>query len=270
MPDPSGTSDASLRGKCALLTGSTQGLGLAAAKQFAEAGCHVVLNGYADAEAIAAIGAGIEREYGVRTLYCGADLGIPGEIENMISTAVETFGSVDILVNNAVVRHAAPVEAFAAERWDDAIAVNLSAAFHTIRLALPGMKTRNWGRIINVSSIYGLRGAPNRIGYVTTKTALIGLTRAVALETLGQNITCNAICPGTAATPVHEATLRDMMATSGLTREDAEQQFLSGKQPTGRFITADSVAALMVFLCGPSSRDITGAALPIDGGWSAS
>ena len=164
MPDPSGTADASLRGKCALITGSTQGLGLAAAKHFAEAGCHVVLNGYADADAIAAIGAGIERQYGVRTLYCGADLRIPGEIENMISTALEAFGSVDILVNNAVVRHASPVEAFAAERWDEAIAVNLSAAFHTIRLALPAMKTRNWGRIINVSSIYGLRGAPNRIG----------------------------------------------------------------------------------------------------------
>jgi 3-hydroxybutyrate dehydrogenase len=270
MPDPSGISDISLRGKCALITGSTQGLGLAAAKQFAEAGCHVVLNGYADTDAIAAIRTGIERQHGVRTLYCGADLRIPGEIENMMSTALEAFGSVDVLVNNAVVRHAAPVEAFAAERWDDAIAVNLSAAFHTIRLALPAMRTRNWGRIINVSSIYGLRGAPNRIGYVTTKTALIGLTRAVALETLGQNITCNAVCPGTAETPVHEAAVRDMMAAGALTREDAEQRFLSGKQPTGRFITAESVAALMVFLCGPSSRDITGAALPIDGGWSSS
>jgi 3-hydroxybutyrate dehydrogenase len=270
MPDPSGISDISLRGKCALITGSTQGLGLAGAQQFAEAGCHVVLNGYADADVIAAIRAGIERQYGVRTLYCGADLRIPGEIETMISTALQAFGAVDILVNNAVVRHAAPVETFAAERWDEAMAVNLSSAFHTIRLALPAMKTRNWGRIINVSSIYGLRGAANRIAYVTTKTALIGMTRAVALETLGHNITCNAVCPGTAATPVHEATLRDMMAASGLTREDAEQRFLSGKQPTGRFITADSVAALMVFLCGPASRDITGAALPIDGGWSVS
>jgi len=270
MPDPSGTPDTSLRGKCALITGSTQGLGLAAAKQFARAGCHIMLNGYADGDAIAAIGAEIERQYGVRTMYSGADLRIPGEIETMISTALQAFGAVDILVNNAVVRHAAPVEAFGSERWDEGIAVNLSAAFHTIRLALAAMKTRNWGRIINVSSIYGLRGAANRIAYVTTKTALIGLTRAVALETLGQNITCNAVCPGTAETPVHEASLRDMMAASGLTREDAEERFLSGKQPTGRFITADSVAALMVFLCGPSSRDITGAALPIDGGWSSS
>jgi 3-hydroxybutyrate dehydrogenase len=263
-------SDVSLRGKSALITGSVQGLGLAAAKQFAEAGCHVVLNGFADAGPIAAIRADIERQYGVQTLYSGADLRVPGEIEQMISTSADAFGAVDILVNNAVVRHAAPVEAFAADRWDEGIAVNLSAAFHTIRLALPLMKRRNWGRIINVSSIYGLRGAPNRVAYVTTKTALVGLTRAVALETLGQNITCNAVCPGTAETPVHEAAIREMMAAGSLTHEDAKRRFLAGKQPTGRFITADSVAALMVFLCGPSSGDITGAALPIDGGWSVS
>jgi 3-hydroxybutyrate dehydrogenase len=259
-----------VKGKCALITGSVQGLGLAAAKQFAEAGCHVVLNGFAAGEAIASLRAGIERQYGVRTLYSGADLRVPGEIEQMISASVDAFGAVDILVNNAVVRHAAPVETFTAERWDEGIAVNLSAAFHTIRLTLPLMKKRNWGRIINVSSIYGLRGAPNRVAYVTTKTALIGLTRAVALETLGQNITCNAVCPGTAETPVHEAAIRDMMAAGGLTREDAGRRFLAGKQPTGRFISAEGVAALMVFLCGPSSGDITGAALPIDGGWSVS
>jgi 3-hydroxybutyrate dehydrogenase len=259
-----------VKGKCALITGSVQGLGLAAAKQFAEAGCHVVLNGFADAEAIAAIRTDIERQYGVRTLYSGADLRVPGEIEQMISRSVEAFGAVDILVNNAVVRHAAPVEAFAAERWDEGIAVNLSAAFHTIRLALPLMKKRDWGRIVNVSSIYGLRGAANRVAYVTTKTALVGLTRAVALETLGQNITCNAVCPGTAETPVHEAAIREMMTAGSLTHEDAKRRFLAGKQPTGRFISAESVAALMVFLCGPSSGDITGAALPIDGGWSVS
>jgi 3-hydroxybutyrate dehydrogenase len=160
------------------------------------------------------------------------------------------------------------VEAFPAEHWDDAIAVNLSAAFHTIRLAVPGMKQRNWGRIINVSSIYGLRGAPNRVGYVTTKTALIGLTRAVALETVGHNITCNAVCPGTTRTPVHEAALNQMMAREGISAVDAERALLAGKQPTGRLIGPDRVAALMVFLCRPESGDITGAVLPIDGGWS--
>jgi 3-hydroxybutyrate dehydrogenase len=257
-----------VQGKCVLITGSTQGLGLAAARQFAAAGCHVVLNGFASAGEIAAIRAGIEHAYGVRTLYADADLRVPANIDAMIAAAVDAFGAVDILVNNAVVRHAAPVESFSPERWDEGLAVNLSAAFHTIRLALPGMKQRGWGRIINVSSIYGLRAAPNRVAYVTTKTALLGLTRAVALETLGQDITCNAICPGTAETPIHDATIQQMMAASSLTREDAEQKFLIGKQPTGRFISAESVAALMVFLCGPSSRDITGAALPVDGGWS--
>jgi len=230
----------------------------------------VILNGFAEADAIASIRTGLEREHGVRTLYCGADLGVPAEIEAMVSAGADAFGAVDIVVNNAVVRHAAPVESFPPERWDEGLAVNLSAAFHTIRLTLPAMRQRGWGRIINVSSIYGLRAAPNRVAYVTTKTALLGLTRAIALEALGQDITCNAICPGTAETPIHEATIHDMMAASSLTREDAEQRFLIGKQPTGRFISAESVAALMVFLCGPSSRDITGAALPVDGGWSAS
>ena len=262
--------DVALKGKCALITGSVQGLGLAAAQQFADAGCHIVLNGFADPDAIAAVRAGIERQYGVRTLYSGADLRVPGEIEKMISASIDAFGAVDILINNAVVRHAAPVETFTAERWDEGIAVNLSAAFHTIRLALPLMKARQWGRIINVSSIYGLRGAANRVAYVTTKTALIGLTRAVALETIGLNITCNAVCPGTAETPVHDETIRSLMTANGLAREAAEQRFLAGKQPTGRFIAADGVAALMVFLCGPASGDITGAALPIDGGWSIS
>jgi 3-hydroxybutyrate dehydrogenase len=259
-----------VRGKCALITGSTQGLGLAAARQFAAAGCDVILSGFAAADAIAAIRTGIEREHGVRTLYCGADLRVPTDIEAMFSAGAEAFGAVDIVVNNAVVRHGSPIDTFDPRRWEEALAVNLSAAFHTIRLALPPMKHRGWGRIINVSSIYGLRAAPNRVAYVTTKTALIGLTRAVALETLGQDITCNAVCPGTAETPIHEATIQQMMAASSLTREDAEQRFLIGKQPTGRFISAESVAALMVFLCGPSSRDITGAALPVDGAWSIS
>ncbi len=257
-----------LKGKCALITGSVQGLGLAAARQFAAAGCHVVLNGFADGAAVASIRADIEQRHDVGTLYCGADLSVPGDIEQMVAAAVDRFGAVDILVNNAVVRHTAPIEAFAVARWEEGIAVNLSAAFHTIRLALPKMKERRWGRIINVSSIYGLQGAPNRVAYVTTKTALLGMTRAVALETLGHNITCNAVCPGTAETPVHEAAISEMMSAGALARADAERQFLAGKQPTGRFIAAADVAALMVFLCGPSSGNITGAALPIDGGWS--
>jgi 3-hydroxybutyrate dehydrogenase len=187
----------------------------------------------------------------------------------MMAAAHDTFGGIDILVNNAVVRHVAAVESLISEHWDEDLAVNLSAAFHTIRLALPRMKTQNWGRIVNISSIYGLVGAPNRVGYVTTKTALLGLTRAVALETTGYDITCNAICPGTSATPLHEASVSELRQTQDLERDAAERLLLAGKQPTGRLVAPDGVAALVALLCSPESRDITGAAIPIDGGWSA-
>jgi 3-hydroxybutyrate dehydrogenase len=258
-----------LAGKCALITGSVRGLGLAAAQRFAAAGCNLVLNGFGAERDISTLRTDIERQHGVRTMYDGADLRHRDEIEAMVATALDTFGSVDILVNNAVVRHAAPVESFGTSEWDEGIAVNLSAAFHAIRLTVPGMKRIGWGRIINVSSIYGLRGATNRVNYVTTKTALIGLTRAVALETVTHGITCNAVCPGTTETPVHEATIAASMA-EGLSRVEAERRLLSGKQPTGNLIAADAVAALMLFLCGPESASITGAVLPIDGGWSVS
>lgn len=257
-----------LRGKCALITGSVQGLGLAAARRFAAEGCHVVLNGFATADSVTAIRRDIESTCHVRTEYSPADLRRPSEIDLLMGTAINAFGSIDILVNNAVVRQAGPIETFPVADWDEALAVNLSAAFHTIRLAVPGMKRNNWGRIINVSSIYGLTGAANRAGYVTTKTALIGLTRAVALETTGYDITCNAICPGTAETPVHDSAIRALMSAGDLSREEAERRFLSSKQPTGRFITPDGVAGLMAFLC-TEGADITGAALPVDGGWSA-
>ncbi len=219
----------SLAGRTVLITGSTQGLGQAAARRFSEAGCIVVNNGIVDGRVV------------------GADLRRPADIDAMIKAA----GPIDIVVNNAVVRHQAPIEAFPADKWDEAIAVNLSAAFHTIRLTLPGMKARGWGRIINVSSIYGQRGAANRVGYVTTKTALIGMTRAIALEVVNTGVTCNAVCPGTVDVPMHQGT------------------DLTGKQPTGRLIPLDDVAALMLFLCGPNSDDINGSILPIDAAWSA-
>jgi len=258
-----------LAGKRALVSGSTQGLGLAAARRLAASGCDIVLHGLGDANAVAAVQRQIEAESGVRVIDSAADLTNAAAIEQMMAAAHEAFGGIDILVNNAVVRHVAAVEAMPPDHWDQDLAVNLSAAFHTIRLALPGMKTRNWGRIVNVSSIYGLVGAPNRVGYVTTKTALIGLTRAVALETTGFDITCNAVCPGTSATPLHETTLADLQQTQNLNRDAAERLLLAGKQPTGRLIAPDAVAALIALLCAPESRDITGAAIPIDGGWSA-
>jgi len=257
-----------LKGKCALITGSVGGLGFAVAQRFAAAGCHIVLSGFADADKIAGARREIEETSGVRSIYSSADLRKPDEIEQMFREGEEAFGGIDIVVNNAVVRCAAPVEDFPVDAWDEGIAVNLSAAFHTIRLALPGMKARNWGRIINVSSIYGLIGAANRVNYVTSKTALIGMTRAVALEILDYDITCNAVCPGSILTPVHEATIQKTMAQEGLTRAEAERRFHAGKQPSGRFVAAEDVAALMVFLCGPGSRDINGAALPIEGAWS--
>jgi 3-hydroxybutyrate dehydrogenase len=246
-----------------------RGLGLAAAQRLASAGCHIVLNGLEPASETAALAADLHR-HGVRSLYCQADLRRPDEIEEMVEVSIDTFGAVDILVNNAVVRHVGSIEHFGTAEWDEAIAVNLSAAFHTIRMAVPNMKRNQWGRIINVSSIYGMRGAANRVGYVTTKTALIGLTRAVALETVAHGITCNAVCPGTSETPVHAEAVRRVMAAEGVSHEEAERRFFAGKQPTGRFIAADHVASLIAFLCGPEGADITGSVLPIDGGWSAS
>jgi len=259
-----------LEGRCALITGSTQGLGLAAAHRFAAAGCHVVLSGLAPRDEGEAAAAELASTHGPRAIYAAGDLSRPADIDGIVDVARRAFGAVDILVNNAVVRHAAPVEAFSAEKWDEGIAVNLSAAFHLIRRTMPMMQERRWGRILNVASIYSFKGAPNRVAYVTTKTALVGLTRAVALEAVAHGITCNAVCPGTTETPVHEAAIQASMAAQSLTREEAERRFFATKQPTGRFISADQVAALMVFLCGPDASDINGAALPVDGAWSAS
>jgi 3-hydroxybutyrate dehydrogenase len=257
-----------LKDKCVLITGGAGGIGLAAANRFAAAGCHIALNDIVEAEKGVKLCAEIAKAHGVRVLYLRGDVGNVDEIERMFAETVRAFGGVDILVNNAVVRHIAPVEEFPVEAWDKGIAVNLSSAFHTIRLALPGMRKKDWGRIINVSSVYGLNGTANRINYITTKTGLIGITRAVAVETAEQNITCNALCPGTVFTPPHETKLRQMVATDGISYEEAEKRFLKTKQPTGRWVLAEDVADFMAFLCGPSSRDITGAVLPMDGGWT--
>ena len=259
-----------LSGKRALITGSTQGLGLATARRLAADGCDVVIHGLDNGAALEAIRAGVERDYDVHAISSGADLRDPAAIASLITATLSSLGGIDILVNNAVARHTAPVEEFRPEDWNESIAVNLSSAFHTTRLLLPGMKQRGWGRIVNVSSIYGLRGATNRVGYVTSKTALIGLTRAVAMETARDGITCNAVCPGTSASPVHEEAIAQMMANEGLSPVAAEMRFLIGKQPTGRLVSADGVAAVIAFLCTDAAADITGAALPIDAGWSAS
>jgi 3-hydroxybutyrate dehydrogenase len=259
-----------LKDRCALITGSTQGLGYAMAERLAADGCNIVLNGFGDAPEIERKRRQLEQDHAVRVLHHGADLADPGQIAALVETAQRSLGAVDILINNAVVRYFAPLEKFKPEDWDRALAVNLSAAFHTSRLVLPGMRERNFGRIVNIASIYGLFATVNRVDYVTTKTALIGFTRAVALETAGQNITCNAICPGTVPTPNIEERLTAEMAKSGLSREEAERAFLASRQPSRRFVAPGGVAAMVALLCGPAGADITGAAIPIDGGWSAS
>jgi 3-hydroxybutyrate dehydrogenase len=259
-----------LKDKSALITGSTQGLGYAMAERLAAEGCNVMLNGFGHPDDIESRRRHLEAAYGVRALHHGADLADPRQIEDLVETALGAFAGVDILINNAVVRHFAPLETFRTEDWDRALAVNLSAAFHATRLVLPGMRQRDFGRIVNISSVYGLFGTVNRVDYVTTKTALIGFTRAVALEAAGQNITCNAICPGTSPTPAIEQRLAGEMARDGLSREQAVKAFMASRQPTGRFVAMEGVAALAAFLCGPAAADMTGAAIPIDGGWSAS
>ncbi|MFL5281299.1 MAG: SDR family NAD(P)-dependent oxidoreductase [Rhodopila sp.] len=257
-----------LKGKSALVTGSLGGIGFATAKALAALGCDITLNGFAAPEVIESCLSEL-RALGVRARYHGADLRQPVQIADLIATTTRDHGSLDILVNNAVVRYFGAVENFAPEDWDEALAVNLSAPFHTIRLALPGMKAANWGRIINMASIYGMFATVNRIDYITTKTALIGLTRAVALETARTGITCNAICPGTVLTPAIDWRLRQEMQRDGTTFEQAEESFLAVRQPSRRFVKDENVAGLIAFLCGPHGADINGAALPIDGAWAA-
>jgi 3-hydroxybutyrate dehydrogenase len=260
----------SLRGKCTLVTGSTGGLGRTVAGHFASEGCNVILNGVVPESDMTATLADLEQAHGIKARYDRADLRKPDEIEAMMRRAFAAFGAVDILVNNAVVRHFSPVESFPVERWDEALAVNISAVFHAIRLALPAMRERGWGRIINVASPYSFIAIANRIDYVTTKTALLGLTRAVALETVGVDITCNAVAPATLPTPAIEGRIRGIAEGQGISIEAATQDYLAERQPGGRFVSMQAVAALMGFLCGPNSRDISGAAIRLDCGWTVS
>jgi 3-hydroxybutyrate dehydrogenase len=258
-----------LKGKAALVTGSTGGIGFAIARALAEQGCDVMLNGFAELDAVAKLTAELERRFNVRAAHHAADLQHPEQVSALVRDTRESFGSLDILVNNAVVRHFSPVDDFSVDDWNRALAVNLSAPFHAIRLTLPYMKKAGWGRIINLASVLGLFATPERADYVTTKTALIGLSRAVAVETLAFDVTCNAICPGAVLTPASAGRIEALMKRDGLTLEQAQKAFVAARQPAGRFVSEESVAAMAVFLCGPNSRDITGCALPVDAGWTA-
>jgi 3-hydroxybutyrate dehydrogenase len=255
-----------LQNRYALVTGATAGLGLAVAEKLAAAGANIVLNGLDDGSQAAA---DLAYRFGVTATFMRADLSQEAEIDTMMNDIHGRYGHLDIVVNNAVVRAFAPVEHFTSVDWNRALAVNLSAPFHIIRMALPAMKQNGFGRIINMSSIHAMKAVENRIDYITTKTALLGLTRAVSIETIRSGITCNAICPATLPTPAIEARIAALAAKEGLSPQDAESRYLSQRQPSRRFIELGAVGDLVVFLCGPAGADISGAALPIDGGWSA-
>ncbi len=258
-----------LENKCAVITGSISGLGYAIAEKFAQAGANVVLHGLENEEAALAAGERLRRRYGREVLVHRADLKYVSQIEDLMEMASARFGSVDIVVNNAVVRHFSPAEELLTEQWDESLAVNLSAAFHMTRLAIPGMRRRGWGRILNISSVYGCGATANRVGYVTTKTALIGMTRAIALETATSGITCNAVCPGTVPTPAITSRIADLARQHGVSEDRAALDYLAERQPTGRFVAMESVAAMLLFLCSEAGNDITGSVLPVDGGWTA-
>jgi 3-hydroxybutyrate dehydrogenase len=256
----------SLQDKTALVTGSTGGIGEAFARAFAETGCNVVFNGFGEKDAIEKLRADLESK-GAGVLYHPADVGKPDDLAAMIGAAESHFGGIDILVNNAVTRHFAPIDEFPIDKWDRALAVNLSAAFHTIRLALPGMKRRNWGRIINMASIHATNVVRDRVDYVTTKHAIVGLTRAVALEIAQTGITCNALSPGLVLTPNCERQIAAKVA-QGATRDEALRDMLAIRQPSRRVVLPSEVAALGLFLCSDAAANISGADMPIDGAWS--
>jgi 3-hydroxybutyrate dehydrogenase len=258
-----------LKGKTALITGSTSGIGLAYAKALAAEGANVVINGFGDTAEIEAERIGLEALSGAQANYSGADLTKVDAIETMMATMLDKYGSVDILINNAGVQHVAPVDDFPVEKWDLILALNLTAAFHTIRLALPAMKAKRWGRIINTASAHSLVASPNKSAYVTAKHGLVGLTKTVALETATSGITANCISPGYVWTPLVENQIPDTMKARGLTREQVMNDVLLAAQPTKQFVTPDQVAAMALFLCRDEAAQITGANMSVDGGWTA-
>ena len=253
----------------ALVTGSTSGIGLAIARALARQGADVVINGFGDKAAIEAERAKIEKEFGVRAFYNGADMAKGPEIEAMIAEAQGHMGSLDILVNNAGIQHVAPIEDFPPEKWDAIIAINLTAAFHAIRAAVPGMKAQKWGRIINTASAHSLVASPYKSAYVSAKHGLAGLTKTVALELATFGVTANCISPGYVWTPLVERQIPDTMKARDMTREQVINDVILAAQPTKQFVTVDQVAALAVFLCSDAAAQITGANLSIDGGWTA-
>ena len=254
-----------LKGKTALVTGSTSGIGLGIAKALAEQGANIMMNGFGEKDAAMAE----VKAFGVEVDYHGADMSKPAEIEAMMQATEKRFGAVDILVNNAGIQHVANVEDFPVDRWDAIIAINLSSAFHTTRMALPGMKQRNWGRIINLASVHGLVASAQKSAYVAAKHGIVGLTKVTALETAQTGVTCNAICPGWVLTPLVQKQVDARAEKDKVSNEEAKKRLLSEKQPSGEFVTPEQLAALAVFFCSPAATQIRGVAWNMDGGWAA-
>lgn len=253
----------------AVITGATSGIGLGLAEAFAHAGYSLGLNGFAETGAAAALVERLRHEHNVSVIHEHTDMAKPEECVALIREVEQRFGRIDVLVNNAGIQHVAPVENFPTDRWDMILAVNLSAAFHTIRAALPGMQTRNYGRIINIASVHGLVGSIHKAAYVAAKHGMVGLTKVVALENATRGITCNAVCPGYVLTPLVQKQIEDRAEEQGISRAEATRELLSEKQPSGRFTSIEELAALTLFLCSPAAENVTGAALPVDGGWVA-
>ena len=258
-----------LKGKNALITGSTSGIGLGIAEGFAKEGLNLVLNGFGDAAEIEKLRASLASKYGVKVLYDGADMSNPGQIEAMMRKAASDLGGVDILVNNAGIQHVAPVEDFPLAKWDAIIAINMSSTFHTTRVAVPYMKSKGWGRIINVASAHALVASPFKSAYVTAKHGVMGFTKTVALEVAEKGVTVNAICPGYVLTPLVEKQIPDTAKARGITEEQVKRDVLLAAQPTKQFVTVEQIAGVAVFLCTDAAASITGTNISVDGGWTA-
>ena len=258
-----------LSGKTALVTGSTSGIGLGIARSLAEQGANIVFNGFGDAQQIEKLYQEVGSEFGVQTAYHNADMSKPAEIEAMMQYAHDKFGGVDILVNNAGIQHVSAIEEFPVDKWDAILAINLTSAFHTTRLALPGMQQKNWGRIINLASVHGLVGSAGKSAYVAAKHGLVGLTKVTALENAQTGITCNAICPGWVLTPLVQKQVDDRAAREGLSNDAARKALLAEKQPSGEFVTPEELGALAVLFCSPAGAQVRGVAWNMDGGWAA-
>ncbi len=258
-----------LKGKNALITGSTSGIGLGIAEGFAKEGMNLMLNGFGDAAEIEKLRAGLASKFGVKVSYNGADMSNPGQIEAMMRKAASELGGVDILVNNAGIQHVAPVEEFPLAKWDAIIAINMSSAFHTTRMAVPYMKSKSWGRIINVASAHALVASPFKSAYVTSKHGIMGFTKTVALEVAENGVTVNAICPGYVLTPLVEMQIPDTAKARGITEEQVKRDVLLAAQPTKQFVTTEQIAGVAVFLCTDSAASITGTNISVEGGWTA-